>query len=192
MSRVKEILSYFENMPIQSLRINPLDQLGRGKMASSRGIGIAPSEWGEFLIEAFRLIPHVTKKPVEPFAEWGLMPNQNKGNPSCSFGWCMDEIIAFDSKSQAYGCGKCIDLGLQPFGNVQIGGIEKLLSCSNRSRIMNRKIYLHNTQCAECHLWERCRGGCPIDGFSGSIYPYRKTIWCEGYKMFFANLGVNS
>lgn len=194
LERVEDILAFFRENPLYALRFNPLIKLGRALNDPLENLYISSREWGEFLLDVYH---HLKKgslpKSVAPFEEWGFWGPEKKPKRSalsCNFNLCMEGIISFDSKGDAYGCGKMADIRIYPFGNISDHPFEDFLRHPQRMKILSRKIYLRNTLCAECPYWEYCRGGCPMDGYEDGIYPYKKTFWCEGIRFFLEKAGI--
>jgi uncharacterized protein len=187
LDNIEKIINFLMENPLYSMRLNPVVKLGRALKDPLDELYITSEDWGEFLLEFYKkLKERKKKKHVEPFGEFGLIGSKRNKLRSglCSNYLCMEDILAFDSLGQAYGCGKFSDTQSYVFGNIKEHNFEDLLENPFRRKILNRKSFLRNTVCYDCQFWELCRGGCPMDNFNGSIIPYKKTIWCEGIQFF--------
>ncbi|MFW6131767.1 MAG: radical SAM protein [Candidatus Aminicenantaceae bacterium] len=191
LDHIEHIINYLMDYPLYSMRLNPLAKLGRALEDPLDDLYITSLNWGKFLLEFYnKLRKRKNRKPVEPFEEYGLMDNKDNRSrgQSCASGFCMEQILAFDSEGKAYGCGKFSDMQRYELGDIRKHDFKDFLENSIRQKILNRKPFLRNTECCDCPFWELCRGGCPMDNFNGDILPYTKTMWCEGIQYFLKNV----
>jgi uncharacterized protein len=175
----KRIYHFFKNLGVDSLTLIPLEEPA-GEFDGAR---LDPTSWGRFLLEVYRAWEgDQGSLPVEPFVS-GADLAREKQSPSCGFPeglHCCEPTVAVSPTGEVYPCVRLLDVGSGAVGNLRADSLEKILSHPDALWRSRRRDVLKNGECASCRWWDLCVGGCAAAcGFG------RKTVWCEGYKLFF-------
>ncbi len=170
------------------LQINPV--YPQGNAVGSESVLISPQEFGEFLIEIWRLWERsertVLVTPLLGFVDALRKPGQRPQGLSCSFtGNCSRSHVGIDFDLNVAGCGRRIDSGAY-YGNLRDRPLIDLLNDSpEKATIEGRFDRLREGHCQGCEYQGLCHGGCPDDAALayGDVSP--AFIWCESYRMLF-------
>lgn len=179
LDRCQDIYYYFKNLGVDSLTVIPLEEPSR----NFEGPRLDALEWGRFLSEMYR----VWKSdhcfiPLEPFSTWDQMRSDADGwsgshNEALS---CSEPTLAIGPEGDVYPCVRRLDIGRGKIGNIVTDTIEEILSHPQSTWRTARSRVLRESECGSCRWWGFCAGGCAAaSGFQC------KTVWCDGYKLFF-------
>ena len=166
------------------MRFNPLYSAGLAR--DNRDLHIKPEEWGRFLLDLWKVWNEDDRSlRVDPLRSWSNMARGGEVKITCAFsGRCTYNFTGIKSDGTVYSCGRSMDEGLMPFGNIFQSSLPELLRSERRRAYLNRKEWLLQGECAGCRWWSFCHGGCPNDAYVEYKDPLRKTYWCEGRKLF--------
>jgi len=186
LDEVAESISSARGRPF-GLQINPV--YAQGKAAGDASVLITPHEFGEFLVDIWRIWEEsgrtVSVSPVKAFAQ-AICGAEERGTPlSCSFnGDCSRSHVGLDFDLNVAGCGRRLDSGAF-FGNLRDGSLVEILDGSEEKGIIARRSdELHDGACKGCRFFPLCHGGCPDDADLGGRIRDRFE-WCESYRMLF-------
>ncbi|MBM4328075.1 MAG: radical SAM protein [Deltaproteobacteria bacterium] len=175
----KSIYHYFKNVGVDSLTLIPLEEPAR----EFEGARLDAPSWGKFLLEIYRAWEEDRAMlPVEPFVTWAHFAH-DKDSPRCGFPeglHCCEPTVAVAPTGDVYPCVRLLDVGSGAIGNLVVDSLEKILTRPDALWRSQRRDLLRQGECASCRWWDLCAGGCAAAcGFG------RKTVWCEGYRLFF-------
>ncbi len=173
-----------------NVKFNPMYEEGRARDHIYSRYYIQGEDWGEFLVTFYRLWESEGKRiRFEPFGIYDDFHFTGKARMECDkTGRCFDSHLGIDVDGTAYSCGRGIDNGMIPFGNIHNRSLGEIISCPERLMFRNRTIYLKMNQCRNCDWWEYCHGGCPNEciDFKGDLF--HESQWCAGVKRFFETI----
>ncbi len=166
------------------LRFNPLYDTGLAK--TSRELHISPRDWGQFLLDLWRVWNDDGRTlRVAPLEGWDALVHGRRARLSCAYsGSCTKNFTGVDSDGTVYTCGRSMDDHLMPFGNLRDHSLAELYDVVERRAFLNRQEWLLQGECAGCRWWSMCHGGCPNDAQIAYGDMLRKTYWCEGTKFY--------
>lgn len=166
------------------VRFNPLYSAGLAR--DNRDLHITPREWGQFLLDLWEVWNKEGRSlRVDPLKSWHNMAQGGSVRITCAFsGRCTYNFTGIKADGTVYSCGRSMDEGLMPFGNLFEKPLVEILRGEKRRVYLNRKEWLLQGECAGCRWWSFCHGGCPNDAYLESGDMLRKTYWCEGRKLF--------
>ena len=170
------------------LQINPV--YAQGKAASEASILISPREFGEFMVDLWRIWDGsgrtVNITPIKSFAEIIEDPIEGVRSLSCSFtGDCSRSHVGIDFNLDVAGCGRRLD-SHAVLGNLREAGLVEILDTSEEKRRISRRAELLSAgACADCRFFPICHGGCPDDATLMGGEVDHRFGWCESYRMLF-------
>ena len=81
--------------------------------------------------------------------------------------------------------GRGIDRKYKSFGNILQQKFSEILRNPARKEMMNRAVFLQNTQCSGCKWWRYCHGGCPMDAaITNENNIFKKSNFCVSRNRF--------
>jgi radical SAM protein with 4Fe4S-binding SPASM domain len=175
----------FSDMPT---RFNPVYAEGRGGQPDSEEYHITPEQYGRFMVEFYRLWADGGRKQrYDPFSAWHEYHYDRICNNMCceESGDCSSTHLGMDTDGTIYSCGRGIDRGSQPLGNLHRQDLAQIMKSPFRTNYHNRTTFLRMTACRNCGWWRYCHGGCYVDSEIIFGDPFRPTIWCQSYQYFF-------
>ncbi len=75
---------------------------------------------------------------------------------------------------------RLLDISEGKIGNVLSDSLDKILMSPDSSWRSARREIIRQGECGSCQWWKFCAGGC-----AAASGVRCKTVWCEGYKLFF-------
>lgn len=177
--RARDIYYYFRNLGVDSLTVIPLEEPA-GPFQEPR---LEPRSWGRFLIDIYNVWNEDDRfLPMEPFSGWeNLSYDRNPATRGCNESLsCCEPTLAVSPEGDVYPCVRHLDTGIGKTGNIMHDDMDAIMSYPDMSWRSARSKLIKQGDCASCKWWKLCAGGCA----AGSGY-LRKTIWCEGLKLFF-------
>lgn len=177
--RGKEIYYYFKNLGVDSLTLVPLEE----PAGMFDGARLDVKSWGVFLKEMFDAWKQdQCALPVEPFANWEeTSPVDCGSNRTYSEALnCCEPTLAISPEGDVYPCVRLLDIESGKIGNMASQPLEDILIHPDVSWRSRRRELIMQSDCGSCKWWKYCAGGC-----AAASGPCNKTIWCEGYKLFF-------
>jgi uncharacterized protein len=182
--RGKEIYYYFKNVGVDSLTLVPLEE----PAGMFDGARLDPQSWGVFLKELFDAWKSDDRSlPVEPFVNWEEATSVDCGS-SRTYSEalnCCEPTLAVSPEGDVYPCVRLLDIGQGKIGNIATEPIDGILSHPDVLWRSRRRELITQGECGSCKWWKYCAGGCAAA--SGQCH---KTVWCEGYKLFFEAINV--
>ncbi len=177
-----------EKCPGKGTRYNPIYEEGRATEEES--YHITSMEWGEFMVNLYRLWEAGGKKEkMEPLMEWENYHYRGVHELCCEAeSRCAINHLGIDTDGTVYSCGRGIDRGTRPYGNLMEEPLSRILDSTHRRQIENRRVFLQDTDCAGCDWWTYCHGGCYIDSEISYDNIFHKTRWCAGRRHFFETI----
>ncbi len=175
----QKIYYYFKNMGVDSLTLIPLEE----PAGAFDGFRLDNMSWGRFLAELYRIWQNDNcSLPLEPFATWecissGADDSTDSYNESLS---CCEPTLAISPEGDVYPCVRLLDIGEGKIGNMISNSLDAILTRPESSWRSTRREIITQGECGSCQWWKFCAGGCAAG--SGICC---KSIWCEGYKLFF-------
>ena len=179
-----EIYYFFKNLGIKNIRINPMINY-----LNLDGIQLSVENFGKFLINMWEIwINDKLEVKIEPFQEWyNLMYNNQNHINSCSFdGKCSKNIFSIIENGDVYPCGKHFEFNIEKLGNIYDETIESI----NLKKHLYAQGELVHQDCQNCHWYQFCQGGCPMENDFLDAKNYTKTRFCESYKMLFEKISL--
>jgi uncharacterized protein len=140
--RVEEIYECFmENFPGVNVRFNPLHPEGKAAKEDAKRYHVTSEEWGRFLISLYRLWSDNGKKAhYNPLFEWDQYHYNGEYDLCCELsGNCASNHLGIAADGTAYICGRGIDRGTRPFGNLHENDLDTLLDSPHRRQMHNRR-----------------------------------------------------
>jgi uncharacterized protein len=170
-----------------SVRFNPMYPEGRARRDSANALHLLPGQWGDFLLELREYHINADKAlNVLPLDSWEAYHERGEFHLACEeSGNCTQNHLGVDTDGTIYSCGRGVDRGSTPYGNLHHEALAHILAAPGRVKLHNRKPYLQSSYCAACEWWEYCHGGCPIDAELAYDNIYLPTSWCEGRRLYF-------
>ncbi|RJX34962.1 MAG: radical SAM protein [Desulfarculus sp.] len=175
----------FVDIPV---RMNPMYPEGRAGRPGSEHYHLTPEQWGRFMVEMYGLwLDSGTQQRWDPFSALHEYHHQGITNNLCceESGNCASSHLGVDADGTIYTCGRGVDRGTQPLGNILQQDLAAILDSPVRLRCANRIIYLQLSACRGCGWWRYCHGGCYVDPEITYGDPFRPTTWCQARKYFF-------
>jgi uncharacterized protein len=186
----EEIINFFMNESINSIRCNPVIPFGRSK------IGIAEDKLEDYAIahfKAFKKVLQYFKKTKELI----LLDNIIHLLSNILF-WdrtymCMrspcgaaNHLIHVNWNGDIYPCDSFGGYDNYKIGNIlKIDSLENLISSSKIRKELNNRNVENITQCKSC-LWKKfCGGGCPMESISKYNTLYHSSYLCKYYKKIY-------
>lgn len=187
LSAPEQILHFFRNLGVRSLRLNPVAIHTPGGTPRGDDLAITPREYADFLVRAWQIWDRsMPDFPVEPFLSWARLHSQGIKPDTCAMnGKCAFNTLCIDPHGTVFNCGRHIDCGLGLLGNISDDSLDQL---DQRRTPQLRAENLHQGHCAQCPWWDYCRGGCPMDPVAAGLSPDAATVWCEAYRLFFEQI----
>ena len=185
LGRAAEIYHGFKAMGFEGgLRFNPLYAAGLAR--HTRALHITPRQWGLFLRELWAVWNADERSlRVDPLEGWDRLATGRSARMACAFsGRCTQGFTGIRADGAVFSCGRSMDEGVLSFGNVTEAPLLKLMGHVNRRTLLNRVEWLRQGECAGCRWWRLCHGGCPNDAYLGYGDLLRRTVWCEGRRLF--------
>jgi uncharacterized protein len=173
----KKIYYQFKNIGVDSLMLIPLEEPASvfdGARLDARG-------WGTFLTEVYKAWRDDDESLlVQPFMQWFRSDSDGARLLSTEALNCCEPTLALSPTGDVYPCVRLLDVGVGRIGNIVTDSLESILSHPDSWWRSRRRDLIRQDECGSCRWWQFCAGGCAAA--SGTCH---KTIWCEGYKMFF-------
>lgn len=185
LGRAEELLQAFLDLGYEGgLRMNPL--YGAGLAAKDESLHISPAQWGEFLWEAWEAWNRLGRPlKLDPLLSWERLARGQPTRLACAFsGNCTVGFSGIRADGMVFSCGRSMDGGVQPFGNLHEQPLEEILASEARRAFLNRAAWLRQGECSACRWWAFCHGGCPNDAHLTYGDPLRATGFCEGRRGF--------
>lgn len=177
--RGKDIYYYFKNLGVDSLTLVPLEE----PAGMFEGARLDTLSWGIFLKELYEAWRQDDCfLPVEPFVNWEEVPpvdsdSTRKYSEALN---CCEPTLALSPEGEVYPCVRLLDIGSGRIGNIASEPLDAILSHPDVFWRSRRRELIMQGDCGSCKWWRYCAGGC-----AAASGPCHKTIWCEGYKLFF-------
>jgi uncharacterized protein len=170
--------------PYEALaKASPTPRLKFSAMARGSPLTSTPEQYGEFLVWWIdRALARPRLARVEPIHEIlsAVLTGQTH---SCTFSRnCQANFLAVDPVGDVYPCNRCLGDGRYRFGNIVTDGIDHILASPVRRQFAERAERLRGGQCAACHWFPICQGGCPFESES-----LGKDYYCWAYQRAFAH-----
>jgi uncharacterized protein len=178
----KKIYHYFKNLGLDSLTLIPLEEPA-GLFAGPR---LDAHSWGVFLTEVYAAWERDHGSlPVEPFVNWfgGDSPEDAFPASHTESLNCCEPTLAISPEGDVYACVRQLDIGAGRIGNIVSDPVERLLAHPDAWWRSRRRELIRRGECGSCRWWRFCAGGCAAA--SGTCH---RTVWCEGYQLFFEAL----
>jgi radical SAM protein with 4Fe4S-binding SPASM domain len=177
--RGKEIYYYFKNLGVDSLTLVPLEE----PAGMFDGARLDTRSWGVFLTELFEAWERDNcSLPVEPFVNWGEASSVDCA-PTRTYSEalnCCEPTLAISPEGDVYPCVRLLDVGSGKIGNIASESLDSILFDPEMYWRSTRRDLITQGDCGSCKWWKYCAGGC-----AAASGPCHKTVWCEGYKLFF-------
>jgi radical SAM protein with 4Fe4S-binding SPASM domain len=191
--RLKEVIQFFENLYSLTegktgIRYNALYFAGKARKNDLYDkLSITPEEWGDLLIRLWSWWNGSGRKmDVSPLSEWAAMFERYQSGlgclhcENCAKGW-----LGVNKNGEIYNCGRHMDSGSSPYGNIYMNAIDEIVKNPERLKLFHRSELLKKGECKNCPIWEKCYGGCPDEGYLYTGDHMRKTHWCKSYLKFY-------
>jgi uncharacterized protein len=186
----RELYYYFRNLGADSIRFNPLCPEGAARSETCGPLLLAPEDYGQFLLELLDVwVDNGCQGEVPPVSEWWRAFAGRETQLICDcLGQCWSTHLAVDPDGEAYLCSRASDAREHPLGNVFSQPMSVIMNHPLRKALSTRTDTLAGGECAGCHYFRVCHGGCPM---SSRVYfdnYHRKTIWCESRRRIFRRM----
>jgi uncharacterized protein len=169
------------------VQLNPV--YGQGRAAGEDDLLITPAEFGDFLVDAWRVWDAGGRRhglsPVRSFVN-AIEHPRRRFSCSCSFvGQCASSHVGIDHDLNVAGCGRRLD-SKAFLGNLHDRSLAEILETSDeRRRIATRSARLQAGACRDCRFFSLCHGGCPDDAVLTSGGLDAPFAWCAAYRKLF-------
>lgn len=175
----QKIYYYFKNLGVDSLTIIPLEE----PAGAFDGYRLEAPSWGRFLADIYEVWRSDNRSlPLEPFTGWELLAS---GADATAHSYkeslnCCEPTLAISPEGDIYPCVRMLDISAGKVGNALSDSLDSILMRPDSSWRATRREIIRQGECGSCQWWKFCAGGCAAA--SGTRC---KTVWCEGYKLFF-------
>jgi uncharacterized protein len=175
----QKLYYYFKNLGLDSLTIIPLEE----PAGAFGGHRLDAASWGRFLSEIYEVWRSDNRPlPLEPFATWESLSLEPDA-PSHSYKEalnCCEPTLAISPEGDIYPCVRMMDISTGKIGNALSDSLDGILAHPDASWRSARSEIIRQGECGSCRWWKFCAGGC-----AAASGVRCKTVWCEGYKLFF-------
>lgn len=183
--------TFLEKFPGTGIRFNPLYKEGKAAGSLCEPLVITPLEWGDFLVKLYRTWETLDKKPRwQPLVEIDNYHSGRGAGICCDHaGRCAHTHLGIDTDGTVYSCGRGIDRGHRPYGNIHEKRISDILKNPARMEMINRAAFLRTTYCSRCKWWRYCHGGCPMDAaIDNNNDIFKKSNFCISRNRFLSTI----
>jgi uncharacterized protein len=175
----QKIYYYFKNLGVDSLTIIPLEE----PAGPFDGYRLDAVSWGRFLTEIYEVWRTDNRSlHLEPFAGWDSLSSEAEApsHPYSESLNCCEPTLAISPQGAVYPCVRMLDIAAGEIGNVLSDSLDTILKHPDSSWRTARREIVRQGECGSCPWWKFCAGGC-----AAASGVRCKTVWCEGYKLFF-------
>jgi len=173
--RAREIVRFFDTLPIGSVDFLPMSSLA--DHLNCHPLLVTPDEYTEFLREALDEWTSLERPGFDIRYFENLMRGLCGSSPSlCTFSGRCGDYVSVDHDGSVYPCDS-----FMRFPEFRLGSVldEPLDAVLNRATYQQFRSDVGQApeNCASCSTWEICHGGCPFERYSrtGSLsgqYPF--------------------
>jgi uncharacterized protein len=185
LARPADLFTCLTNLaPPGGLRFNPLLPYG----ADLGHLRLTPEEFAHFLGAILRewWPRRGQARFVEPLAPWAqhLLPGQEPYLLCSEGGGCADTHLCVLPDGRASQCARAADWGLLDYGSILARSFADMFADPQREVVRRRQTVLPATECRGCRFWDRCHGGCPLEGWFAAGSFLAKGEWCRARTLF--------